>query len=556
MNEVIGQIHYFPWSIGSANETVDIIGTHVECPFYGSPVLSIVQGAELFISSRHEKFTPLGASFDTLQNKYTVFEAPHGILAHKHNSRSSLSLLYDKKYQTIEFQMIGAVKQQEEKVENALNGIVLGWSQFFDDLIENNHVQENSQGFYQSNQLPWKTINSKLCDLAGKEEEPRMALIIHIARKMEKNITDVVNGARKILLRTRKMLPAERLAEVDTTCVQWLVRQAGRTLAEKAAMNRHQLLGITREESFNTLENMVLKDFILRCEQECHRYIQTEVRDKFKENKKAQDVNKFKNLCTVLKTREQLENVAAPPPGFSPNYALQNDSRYRLIWKQYQRLIRQEDEEDRIWDWQSRLWSDIVRVLVNTRLHSRSKMEEILNSNLSVRKEQNLGSRVYAGCEPGPFVDKKECPDFVLEIVHSDQAEKHPVTRKLGRTGGHMFLVANSLNEDIRSRVIIIWAVHLASSENKLSWQALCESAQQNLKRHQSSLEDRQRRFPVLKGLVFASDIDNTRVDFYPETDVALMNVPIDQRRWVETLNKMEEVLDLLLDEFLGVLNV
>ena len=101
-------------------------------------------------------------------------------------------------------------------------------------------------------------------------------------------------------------------------------------MALKAAANQQRLLGIARNESFDTLENRVLKDFIFRCGNEGHRYLNTEVGNSFQlqQSKRARSVKSYCHLCTGLHKVPHLEKVAAPPNPIRANYVLQNDYRY------------------------------------------------------------------------------------------------------------------------------------------------------------------------------------------------------------------------------------
>ena len=64
-------------------------------------------------------------------------------------------------------------------------------------------------------------------------------------------------------------------------------------------------------------------------------------------------------MCFGLIRYPLFEGLQKPVPGTPPNYVLRNDFRYREVWRNYVRLIRREDEEDRLWDWQSRTWADV-----------------------------------------------------------------------------------------------------------------------------------------------------------------------------------------------------
>jgi hypothetical protein len=397
-----------------------------------------------------------------------------------------------------------------------------------------------------------------------------MALIVDIAAKMQSRLPLVVNAVRKILLRERRMLPAGRVAETDISCLRWLIRQSGETMAQKAAANRQRLLGVSRSESFDTLENRVLKDFLSRCAREANRYLNTEVEDdlQLQGSMRARAVRRYRHLCTGLHQVPHLDSVAKPPPAPRPNYVLQNDHRYRQIWQQYVRLLRREDEEDRLWDWQARTWADVSRFLVNAALFGLSRksgayskiklrLDEMLASVIHLLREQHLGSRVGAGSEPGPFMvnrrGTKRSLASVLEIVHSDQAEEHPATRLLGRLGGHLYLVLTPLTGGRRS-VVVVWAVHTAGAETHPKWGDICHSAGRALQKHALILDEmRDPDLPILRGFVLASDTESKSAELHLGNGhgLHLVQVTTDQRCWEDALAGITAVIEDIMEALL-----
>lgn len=88
-----------------------------------------------------------------------------------------------------------------------------------------------------------------------------------------------------------------------------------------------------------------------------------------------------------------LEEVGSAGHGIRPNYVLQNDSRYREIWKYYLRLLRQEDEQDRLWDWQARTWADVARLLVCATTFTMIESKKCSSS--SIVMSEILSSKVH-----------------------------------------------------------------------------------------------------------------------------------------------------------------
>ena len=568
------RLHLWPWSVDVEEETRNLIDGNVVFPFFGSPVVSVSSQASLFLPQRHERFVPFGPEFLTIGGECHLYETPHGVMSAQgkpsDDTDGRIIVRTRDLRETVDIFPQGAkprriLKKKEAEIEETdLARTVLSWSQFFDDLIE--EAKELSQ----ENKLAWLEIKKFISHISEDVAEPRMALIVNIAQRMQGNLASVVDSARKILVRERCMLPAGRVAETDAACLQWFVRQPGDTMGQKAAANRQRLLGVARRESFDTLENKILKDFLSRSAREGRRYLDAEVGDDagLQRSRRACLVRGYRQLCNILYRVPHLKNVAMPPPSPCPNYVLQNDYRYKKMWQQYLRLLRHEDDEDRFWDWQSRTWADVSRFLVNFSLFGLSQpketrkvnivqLEEILTSVVHLLREQHLGSRVVAGSEPGPFVVCRRgitrSQGFVLEVVHSDQAGEHEATRGLGRLGGHLYLVLSSLG-GCQQSVIVVWAVHTAGVEEHPPWKSICDSAWKALQLHKAMLHStRVRDIPELHGFIIASDLKSQSTELHSDSKgrLHLVQVATDQRYWEDASEAMELVIEDILSSVL-----
>lgn len=572
--KIVVQLHLWPWSTGIREETVNLTTGTSTFPFWGSPVISVFTRTSLYLPQRHEKFAPFGPPFDTLGGEYRLYETPHGVMAGRRISSKEeggeIRVRTKSSRETVKLLPQGAKHHsvrngdEEEGKETDLYRAILAWSQFFDILIE----ETKKTG--RENKLPWSEIGKIILKIAEDVAEPRMALIVDIAERMHARLLLVVNAARKILLRERRMLPAGRVTETDTACLQWFVRQSGETMAQKAAANRQRLLGLARNDSFDTLENRVLKDFLSRCAHESLRYLKTEVGDEqqLQQSKRAHTVRRYRHLCSGLHQVPHLERVANAPPAPRPNYVLQNDYRYKEIWQQYVRLLRREDEEDRLWDWQARTWADVARFLVNDAIFELSRnisngskaglrFKELHASAIHLFREQHLGGRISAGSEPGPFMVSRwgtiRSQVFVLEIVHPDQAIDHPATQLLGRLGGHLYLVLTPLSGG-RRLVIAVWAIHTAGTEVHPTWEDIGRSAGRALRNHVRILDElRDPDLPVLRGFIVASDMESKSAELHPGQGegLHLVQVATDQRCWKDALAGITAVIEDVMEAVL-----
>ena len=549
--------HRWPWSVDIEEESVPAVEEGIVFPFFGSPVVSVMNNVQVLLAARYEKFVPLGPSFS---NGTEVYEMPHGILSQNDSSQGQgeVMLLTSGKTWNLEIQAKGAKSRTKDdsKTQSELACMILSWSQFFDDLMDNKPGRRVKTG-----KIPWDIVLEFLKTQRNDLQQPRLSLIVRIAEALHTNLPRTVSGMRRILLRERKMQRISSICETDVRCLQWYVRQPGNTMAEKGG-SRQELLAVIRQQSFDVLENRVLKDFLHRCSAESLRYIYSEIdiNPQFEDSKRAQDVRRFREICASSFKHPDFDSVPKARPGVRPNYVLQNDLRYRSVWDWYCRLLRREEEEDQFWDWQPRTWTDIVRLLMNLAIVYLTRetpplngihIRQLLRSSLQVTREQLLGSRTRGGSEPGPFIIERitngaPCSVAILEVVHSNDAHEHILAQNLGRTGGHLYLVIRPLDDSLnKNHVLIIWGINTAGTDQEISWEDISESAESGLKFHRNVLAaDRILNLPLLNGLVVANALHADTADSVcVESKAPVAIMPSDPRQWYQNIDYLAILL-------------
>jgi len=560
--------HRWPWSVDVDHESVFADGDSVNFKFYGSPVISVMGDAQVLLPVRQEKFIPLGPAF---QKKTKVYEAPHGILSQQSIGQGEVMILSTGKQRSFILEALGAKgrKKDDGKTDTALACKVLGWSQIFDDMVEHTSKMWAEQGI-----IPWKIILEFFKEQRDELQKPRRSLIVGIAEALSTSLPGTVSGMRRILLRERNLQKINRISETDVRSLQWYIRQPGASMAEKGG-NRQELMAVVRRESFDVLENRVLKDFLCRCGSESLRYINGEVdfNPQFRKSKRALDVTRFREICMGALKHRDFEGVPRAGGGVIPNYVLQNDLRYRNIWTWYRRLLRKEEDEDRLWDWQARTWADIARLLVNlaivwlneeslsgeTTQENAICIRQRFESSLHVVREQVLGCRINSGSEPGPYIIERllggrKTPVAILEVVHPDEAYEHDVVQNIGRTGGHLYLVIRPLdNSFTKSHVLILWAVNSAGSHYEIPWEDISSSADDALRFHRNALmADRIRNLPVLHGLVVASSLSARQAGVVQEdSNAPVVTIHPDSPQWHDGIEFLATLLLERLDRLI-----
>ena len=572
LEEVKVQLHLWPWSIDISEESIDLIGGNIEFSYYGSPVITISEDTELFLPSRMECFRPLGCPYGT---GYQAYETPHGILTGQKDSKA-LRVHSAQETFDISFNALGAAERytysgedNKTRQDSPNARFLLAWSQVFDDLLDGAH---KARGNYTS-EIMWSEVIDFLNKLKDESAvQPRMAIIVRIAQEFRKRLPDIVMAARRILLRERELVPIHQIQESDTNCLRWYIRQPGVDMATKAG-HKQRLLGVVRRETCNTLENKVLKDFLFRCSIEALRYLQSDVSSQHMQSSRAIVVKSFKNICNTYSLNPIFEGVSKPSPGVQPNYVLQNDIRYRDVWNWYCKLLKHENAEDNLWDWQTRTWNDVMRLLIGAALelqHVQTKtrlgirdgfiFEPLVNAPFNLTVEQEMGCRLVADSLPGPFqitriVNGKHKEKMILELVHPDIAKKHQIVQNLGEIGGHLYMVLHPLgSNNIQKNILIFWGVNGAGVEQGINIKKMARSAYNALQEHIRNLSRRRRECPMLKGMIIASTLhEEARLSFMKRRNrLPVLEVNADPRTWRTAIDSLSFVIEGLLEQCYG----
>jgi len=148
-------------------------------------------------------------------------------------------------------------------------------------------------------------------------------------------ISSILIMPRQTIIRVHEMTPVYLAQRLDSRSVQWLSRKPGNNLREKLAANPH-ILAATRKMSFDTLENRLLKAFLIR--------VQGLLLDRQEASLKLNEQQEGL-IDSIQKTLRQEEFVAIKPwQHMPPNNVLLQDKQYRKVWRAWQLLNRLEDD--------------------------------------------------------------------------------------------------------------------------------------------------------------------------------------------------------------------
>jgi hypothetical protein len=378
----------------------------------------------------------------------------------------------------------------------------------------------------------WRRVTDAI--LAERDvSEPRMALIVRHAQLLHRHVAELGRHPRRILTRNRCMQSVHRIQEMDSACLTWYVRQPGRTPIEKAGA-RQTLMAIMREETVDTPENQVLRDFLLRTTQIAEAYLGAN--RNLAASSRYGEVCRYGQTCATLLRRPEFQQIRAVAGVPKPNYVLTSDLRYRRIWEAYQKLLRRQDEQDDAWSWQGRLWGDTVALLTNTALLLDATTKVLALPALYLRKEQDHGRWLdLSGCNGVFSTDSKVMMVYDPSAfgVPSDIRERYAIL------GPRLVVRVQRLGHRAEEEDILIWAV-LGTGHEQRGLEQLTARAAAALARWREErrrfYNDRQRVRGMVVVLGNPDDIDTAMTS---QSDVCGLSLPLDGPRFYTSIDAL-----------------
>lgn len=210
----------------------------------------------------------------------------------------------------------------------------------------------------------------------NENSEPPLRLICRIAEENFNVIDRLSKGLHRVLRRERDFVPVSKVQQIDVQCIRWLSRQPGRTTYERAG-NRQKLLSIVRYESIDTLENRVFKQFLKLCIISCDSYIHdySEI-DEFKDSQRIKAVRRLRNLASYTLNLPEIKNITNLNYIPQPNYVLQNNAFYRVIWNLYLDLLHRTRLIENLWANRDVVICELVKMLFLLKVHDESDAGE------------------------------------------------------------------------------------------------------------------------------------------------------------------------------------
>lgn len=286
---------------------------------------------------------------------------------------------------------------------------------------------------------------------AADEANPRMAEIVRQARVVQPRVRALEHRIRRVLRRTRELISLDRVQEMDRASMLWLVRQPGRTVAERAG-TRQRILATVRRENFDTLENRVLHAYIRLAGQVAREWLREHPRARG--SQRYNDVEAYGKICIAFERVLTDLDVGVAEPGVTPNYVLMQDQDYREVRSAWIRLLKREEILDDLWAWQAQTWTDFAVLAVILAIEDLEEAELVAQSPILFQQEAVLG-RWYDQDRPLAVFWLRQT-GLIVEV---QSRPENPSTLQTA-TRAHVFLRISDLRGENLPRRVAVWTPH------------------------------------------------------------------------------------------------
>lgn len=229
---------------------------------------------------------------------------------------------------------------------------------FYSMLQEMSQFRFRAEEYYRNNtylakskngELPLKREYVKEYYFPDEEnKEPPETVISRVAQHQYYAVQSTLEKIRKMLRRERQQTHVSKIQQIDTQCLVWWTRQPGITPAQKAGM-KQKLLAVVRNESYDILENRVLKEVLKLCVAYCRRYLKQYDSDQFHGSDRIQAVRRLYNTAQQGLQMDVMQSISPLGGMPQPNYVLLHDKNYSQVWTIYRNLLNQTALMEYIW---------------------------------------------------------------------------------------------------------------------------------------------------------------------------------------------------------------
>ena len=224
-----------------------------------------------------------------------------------------------------------------------------------------------------------------------------LPLVISLERQYElsRKLRTITPKLRHQLRRKAELMPIGRIQEMDSYCLRDYIRRPGRSPEEKAGA-KQQLMGVKREQNYNTVENKFLVYFVGKLlHLECFRYEKSDNKAYLK------SVQKLRQTIDLFKQSPLIKNI--PVRHFKlnkPNYVLLQNPIYNSFYRAYQDYVSRQSQKERLWSYRSNLLGDAVYLCLTAAFLCFQGVNLKPLANLETKIEQDRGNYLQSDRQP------------------------------------------------------------------------------------------------------------------------------------------------------------
>jgi len=354
-----------------------------------APLLFCDNDHETFLNGRSDELERFVGIRTRLHERQLVWDIPVPLQADEQQA-----LRHNTWRSDINFQWVHGIDRPSHRGEEEEEGSQEPGGPWYLFLMAVMARMQDFQAALQEGKDPWDYVLERWINPAVGRD-PTMDIVVRHAREHRALWADIAEHPRRILNRRRELVPLSQVQELDTQCMQWLSRQPGETLAERAG-GRQRILALARFENRNTLENRVFLDLLQRTVGASREYLTLNAgRDKGPLSRRTARyaiVQQYGRECRRLSLTLEEQGVTRSSDVVQPNYVLLHDSRYRDVWSARQEMIHRERAMDDLWRWQRRSWAEFCKaMLVMALLAQSNRVHLVAASPIVFRAEHRRG---------------------------------------------------------------------------------------------------------------------------------------------------------------------
>ena len=296
----------------------------------------------------------------------------------------------------------------KEKQLNTSIGVFL---QNFNGLFNNRNLWSNRQGNTAWINLHYLPIYLSQFNIS----EASLPLVISLEKQYElsRKLRTITPKLRHQLRRKAQLMSIGRIQEMDSYCLRDYIRRPGYSPEEKAGA-KQQLMGVKREQNYNTIENKFLVYFAGRLlHLECFRY------EKSNSTAYLDSVRKLRQTIDLFNQSPLIQNISVRHFKLTkPNYVLLQNPIYNSFYRAYQDYVYRRSQKERLWSYRNNLLGDTVCLCLTAALLRFQGVNLKPLANLEIRTSPDYGNYIPSDNKPVSI------PVFLQDFVYKFRLDK------------------------------------------------------------------------------------------------------------------------------------